>query len=451
MRLKSLLLGLMITSVFVACSKDNEVDPDGPKTGEDAILSVQIANVKTKALGDVKIDDKTISRLSVLVYNGTGDDAVLETIGTVTADQSETVSKVEDIAVTSGNKRVVVLANVTPEQLADGGVNTGSAYSSLESANLSFSSSEVNGTLSMNSKVYNVSLSPGKKNYLGYETVINPGDNDNYLQETNEKPVYLYRNVAKAVLSNITVNPLDRYPQASFTAKEVFILHGHSQSGLIGQNGDPWGKTNKDGNYLNGSTMQDYAAWVTYMEDYEALKQYNYISTPDKYSAYPTDVANKYKESLGDAKLMEGKDLDDLKDTKCFYMYENTDIATGDFHTLLVVKGDFTYQGVNEEGESVDVTSKDRYYTVALGLTGIDVEGYSLPGGVIGLSDLQREGQKKYKGALRNLQYKISMEIKGPGYTTPFGPKNTDDTFMGVQVQVESLKFISQSVDVGGE
>ena len=58
MKLRSLLLGIMITGVFVACSDNDEVPGKDPVTNDSATLSVQIANVQTKSLGDTEVDDK---------------------------------------------------------------------------------------------------------------------------------------------------------------------------------------------------------------------------------------------------------------------------------------------------------------------------------------------------------------------------------------------------------
>lgn len=456
MRLRSLLLGIMITGAFVACS-DDDVEPINPTPDGAATLFVQTSNVKTKALGDEKVDDKFITNLSVLVFNGTGNDAPLEIIGNATSQSKSSLSEVKDIAVSPGNKQIIVIANLSAEQLSQAEVTVGKTYSNvINNSKLLFSKSEANGTLSMNSKVYKVSLEAGKINYLGYASTTTTTDaNSNYL--TTDGPVYLYRNVSKAVIKNITIEPLDRYPGATLDLKEVFILHGHQYSQLIGKDAAQWGTTNITGSYFNGATNAEYAAWVKYMEDYKNKygdkKRFNYIldSTPSPYEAF-LDTDNTFKESYSQKTITEGGGWDSDNDTKSFYIYENTNIGEEDFHTLLVVKGDFSYQGVDEDGNdnNVKVTSKDRYYTVALGLTGIDKGGYSISD-IDGLSGLTRDGKDKFFGALRNLQYSVSMTIKGPGYTTPFGPDNVDDTFMGVQVQVVPLKMLHQKVDVGGE
>ena len=181
------------------------------------------------------------------------------------------------------------------------------------------------------------------------------------------------------------------------------------------------------------------------MKDYADKKIFNYIEGASSYSEYaPESNTNSFSEEVS-MKLSETTNSVDM--ANAFYLYENTDVdVEDDYCTLLVVKGDFTYIG--EDGE--EATSTDRYYSVALGVTGF-TDPYSLPENVAGLSDLDRKGVKAFKGLLRNLQYNITMNIKGPGYTTPFGPHDSDDTNLGVEVEVVSLTYTKQDVEVGGE
>lgn len=442
MKLRSLLLGIMITGVFVACSDNDEVPGKDPVTNDSATLSVQIANVQTKSLGDTEVDDKTISDLSVVVFNGTADDAPVEAIGHAIPKEGSTVKELT-MPVTSGNKKVLVLANLTEAQLKAMNLTKNATFSSVEKARLAYSASEVNGTLSMNSAVYTVSLDPGVVNYLGYTK--DQAQDGHYLANAGGKPVYLYRNVAKAALTKITLAPYDRYKEATLDVKEVFILHGHKNSLILGADGAAWGTTNLTDSYLNGAANADYAKWVAYMEDYADKKIFNYIEGASSYSEYaPESNTNSFSEEVS-MKLSETTNSVDM--ANAFYLYENTDVdVEDDYCTLLVVKGDFTYIG--EDGE--EATSTDRYYSVALGVTGF-TDPYSLPENVAGLSDLDRKGVKAFKGLLRNLQYNITMNIKGPGYTTPFGPHDSDDTNLGVEVEVVSLTYTKQDVEVGGE
>lgn len=444
MKLRSLLLGIMIAGVFVACSDDDKIPGTDPVTKGSSTLSVQIANVQTKALGDTKVDDKTISDLAVIVFNGTAGNAPIEAIGHATSQEGRTVTELK-MSVTSGNKKVLVLANLTEEQLNTMGVAVGATYSSVESKQLAFSTDEKNGTLSMNSAVYTVSLKDGVINYLGYKK--NDITDGNYLDAAHDNPVYLYRNVAKAALAKIALNPYERYKDATFDVKEVFILHGHKNSLIMGGGGAGWGTTHVAGSYLNGASDSDYEKWVAYMKEYADKKIFNYIEDKEAnpYEGYLPKNANSLDEEVEKIQLSKNKTSADM--SNAFYMYENTTVdAKSGYYTLLVVKGDFTYIG--EDGKVA--VSADRYYSVALGVTGFD-ENYSLPDKIEGLSDLDRNGAKTFKGLLRNLQYNITMNIKGPGYTTPFGPHDSDDTNLGVEVQVVTLTYTRQEVNVGGD
>lgn len=438
MRLRNSILGLIAVCFFAGCS--NEEDTIGPVVQEEgtASLSVQIANVNTKAVGDTKIDDKTIDNLCVLIFKGTEGDPKLEKLAF--SQEGENISSVEDIPITSGNKKVLVLANVTKEQL-DGVLDgeNGTPYTTVLAKTLTYTGREVNGTLSMNSKVYDVTLTVSEKNYLGYANV--PSGGVSVVGTDVNTPVLLYRNVSQIVLKKIEFEPNTRYHNARLNVKSVFVLHGHKGTKLIGEEGAQWGSTNITGDYLNGAKNEDYAGWVAYMANYENQKLHNYIENIEAspYSPY-IEGGNTYFESTTNLVLDNTNPWKDDDYQKGFYVYENTDVDADDIHTLLVIKADFIYK----DSDGKDVTSADRYYTVAVGM--VD-EGYTLPDAFSG----SRDDATLYKGALRNLSYNVTLTIAGPGYATPFGPKNTDDTDLGVKVEVKDLVRLYQSVSMGGE
>lgn len=104
-----------------------------------------------------------------------------------------------------------------------------------------------------------------------------------------------------------------------------------------------------------------------------------------------------------------------------------------------MIKGDYSYTDVN----GATKTETDRYYPVAVGVSG----NPSLPISFTGLS----HGRSVTSGVLRNLWYKVSMTVAGPGYETPFGPKPGDedgDTFLSVKCQVVEFGAVDQD---GGE
>ena len=204
MKLRNLLYATMIACAFASCSNDDDpIDNagggDGPQLGEnEAALVVNMAGVQTKAAVSVtKENDINSATTQVVVFNGTGDNAKVEKVGLV----NEAGSKTNKVTVTPGDKMVVVLANYKTKVQAD------ITYSALKASVIDFANFEgQEGYLTMNSAVYTVTLLPSKTNYLGYVAPEEVPATENYLSDTKGKPVYLYHNVAKVVLSNVAVD-----------------------------------------------------------------------------------------------------------------------------------------------------------------------------------------------------------------------------------------------------
>ena len=440
MKLKALLSGIMIACCFVACS--NEEDGLGPRKDDPsfdatAALSIQISNPKTKAIGNAEVLDTKISSLSVLVFDGTGDDAKLEKLKTVNAGNGD-LNEVTEIPVKAGNKQVVVFANVPEDQLKV------ATYASLKDETLTFSEAEVNGTLSMNSKTYQVTITADKDNYLGYAKNLIPDGGVLVITSTDDAatPVRLYRNVGKVVLNEVkmvlTEDQAARHPGASFTLKEVFLLHGPENTTLMGAGGKEWGATSSDGNWLNGATNDAYAKWVARVNE-STDKQIFHAYLTKGYKAW-TSGSNTFHETISDVKITNGEKAASFGNS--FYAYENASVATEATSVLLVLKGDFTYETQDVDGNEKPIytTQADRYYTIAVGLTGLP-DGYSVDG-------FERDGQTTFRGFLRNLTYNVNFELKGPGYDTPF---SKDETMVKPTITVVKMGFMGQHVDIGGE
>ena len=447
MKLRNLLYATMIACAFASCSNDDDpIDNagggDGPQLGEnEAALVVNMAGVQTKAIPGAD-KENTINSSKVVVFNGTTADALVEAVGEVNQSGAET----KKVTVTPGNKRVLVLANY------EGTITEGeTTLSELKKVTLSFDNAE-DGYLTMNSALYTVSLEGGQVNYLGYveNSVKNKG---HYLGNANGSPVYLYHNVAKVVLNSIKVSNStveSQYPNPQLDIKEVFILHAYEKSKLFTD--AAWGTTVVgSSSYLNGnSTGNTYASWVEKLASYTPV--FSHLSEGELNSAYYVASLSGcigFKSKLAGA----GNPTDKEKEIgKAFYTYENTTVA-GDapIYTLLVVKGDFSYDGYAVDGKALERKKEsDRYYTAAVGITGFK-DGYTLPTpGVAGLSSEVRAGNLengKYAGVIRNLQYNVNMTVKGPGYTTPFGPKGDQDTFLTVNAEVVAFGAVKQDVD----
>lgn len=419
MKLRNLLFGTMIACAFVACS--NEDDPiidngnGGGNEAAEATFSLKVAEpVATKANDAL---DAKISSLTVYVYNGQN----LEISGNATDESG--VLEVKGIKVSGGQKSIVVVANAeVPGK--DAATLTG-----LYAAEKDYSN-EVDGSLSMNSKTYLVNIQPGVTNYLGYAKPVD--DNTNAYLDQN--PVKLYRNVAKVNLASIQVNTEDAqnvYPNAKLNVTNIYVLHAAAKTKIVG-GASAWNSTEVKGNWLIGSSVNDYAKWVGTIEEWMAKDKKN--NKPlKKYlnDNYTNDDLLKATNLEAVASLVDKASA--VKDVCNFYTFENLNPnGSENVHTLLVVEGTFSYGG----GETNEVSST-RYYTVSVGHDKVDGENGKLDG-------LIREDV----GVLRNLQYNISLTVKGPGYTTPFGPKADEDTFLDVKVQVVDFGYVNQNTEI---
>lgn len=430
MKLRNLLIALTTVATFMACSNnDDPVAPVIPEGEGIATLSVKIAELQTKSLGgEGDVTNATVKDLCVLIFKGTDGNAKLEKIGR-SAKAGDT--KVEDIPVTAGNKKIIVLANVSEAlkgfDLVEG--DAGTPYSTVLEKPLTFSESEQNGTLSMNSKTYDATLSVSKKNYLGYSDKTNTDDEALVTVSSGAsatEPVKLYRNVAQVTLEGITLDKNPLYPDAELTLRDVFILHGHEQSMLIGENGLEWGSTCVTDRYLNGFENVVYEKWVETFGSGK-LKAFNYIEDKTKYNPY-LGKANTYRDSYtGDEATLDLSTNSWKTDySRSFYVYENENTKSDDIHTLLVVKADYSYTD-----KDTKKTMPDRYYTIAVGITGVTEGGYALDNSMKGLT---RDGKDKFLGVLRNLSYEVSLTIAGPGSETPFDREYSANISASVKV-----------------
>lgn len=426
MKLKNFMFATMIACAFASCSEDDVPTPGTePVVEADATLAVRVEGLdvtKSASIPDGKTD-ASISSLHVYVFNSAG---ALEVVGE--ADNAQlTTNEVLQTSVTAGAKKVIVIANHTKQ--------TPATVAELCSTTLTYSENEYNGNLSMNSQVFDLTIQAGKTNCLGYSDDEVSGK-ANAVQAVNTTggttvttaAVPLYRNVAKIKLASIAMkNDSEmKYPNATFQLDSVFVLHARKTSSLATV--APWGATTTTGS-LNGVPNNWYAAWVAKMIGQDKIKNY---MTAD-YEPYTGGV-------LGDNEFRTNKTVSSTAITKVdsFYVYENainkTNLTAADT-TLLVVSGKFLPEGDNTVNKDAIETS---YYTVAVGIDGVD-----------NINSLNTaSGRTNLEGVLRNMEYQISLTIAGPGYETPFGPRQEDKTFLDVKCVVVRFGEVKQSVEI---
>ena len=175
-----------------------------------------------------------------------------------------------------------------------------------------------------------------------------------------------------------------------------------------------------DATFLNGVSSTDYNAWKTTLVTLSKTSTFT-LKQDTLASGYAdADFSNAYTLNIAN-----GNTSADNTFTP-FYPYENTNAKAK--ATLLVVKGKFNYTGV---------TGKSRYYSVAIGYDNVADWNSVLPTAGV--------ARTPYNGLYRNVQYNISLTVAGPGYETPFGPDQKDNTYLDVKVQVVSFGTVNQS------
>lgn len=416
----------MIACAFASCSNDDVPTPDNGNPDAEGGTSLTVKFDKaadTKASGD-------ITSLSMLVFNA---DGKLEVVGTkaTTPAVEEGSDAVAHAELTAGVKEVALIANYIVPTTGEQSLIGKTKAEVFAALNKTFDSElEVEGTLTMNSKIYTgVVVAAEKMNVFGFATAPAGYVNVGGLTDTDLKsPVKLYRNVAKVVLNKISTKMAEnsnkpRYSDPQLVLKEIFILQGHKKTNLMGENWGQYATTNVDDEW--------YSAYAHTDEWTEKDDLYTLVENP----TVPENTPSWIKTTITGTVTT----LNAYETANSFYVYENTDL---DNRTLLVVKGDFSYK-INDTDRK---TESDRYYTIALG------ENFQVSAGesnvaseLLALRGVTGNGGK-YNGLYRNLQYDLTLTVTGPGYQTPGG--GGDPTTLDVQCVVVPFGQVDQDVEI---
>ena len=426
MKLRNLMYATMIACAFASCSNDDVPTPDNGNPDAEGGTSLTVKFDKaadTKASGD-------ITSLSMLVFNA---DGKLEVVGTkaTTPAVEEGSDAVAHAELTAGVKEVALIANYIVPTTGEQSLIGKTKAEVFATLNKTFDSElEVEGTLTMNSKIYTgVVVAAEKNNVFGFATAPAGYVNVEGLTDTDLKsPVKLYRNVAKVVLNKISTKMAEnsnkpRYSDPQLVLKEIFILQGHKKTNLIGENWGQYATTNVDDEWCSAYAHTD--EWT------EKDDLYTLVENP----TVPENTPSWIKTSITGTVTT----LNAYETANSFYVYENTDL---DNRTLLVVKGDFSYK-INDTDRKIE---SDRYYTIALG------ENFQVSAGESNVASelLALRGvtgnDGKYNGLYRNLQYDLTLTVTGPGYQTPGG--GGDPTTLDVQCVVVPFGQVNQDVEI---
>lgn len=435
MKLKNLLFATMIAGAFTACSSDDENIPTPPVDGG-TTLSIRTDNVQTKA-------DDALSKLTVVVVKTDGNIEVAQEVTPLNGESG-------DITITGGEKKVIVLANVT----LPASVNT---MALLQTYTQTFDNEAVaagSEALSMNSKVYTISIVPGNKHYLGYTAAraAEKAGTNPYKEFEIGAAVKLYRNVAKISVGTIKVGqkltPDDpantQYPNPKFEMTGIYLVQGAGTTQIVGENVNEWGKTF----VANSYATWDATAYAAYAEGTISAGPF----------ASPI-ISASYAKTFSPAKLIASVKNEVGPNTEntyaggeIFYTYENLNKLATEGLTVLALKGTFSFGP--EDNRTV---MENRYYSFAVGVTGFETLGYSLPtspdfAALVAAPNASGRSFSplaagKAIGVLRNLEYKISeITLNGPGYPSPFGPPpGGEKATLDVKVVVVGWGQVEQS------
>lgn len=445
MKLRNLLFGTMIACAFVACSNDDDPTPDNGNGGNEPVgTSLEVFTKSPVASKADPSNADAINSLTLVVFDASDKIEAIEK-----STQGEGGVNSREVALTPGEKSVMMIANYSlPSSIA-----VGDEYAELAALTNTRVSEDATAGFSMSSKLYTgVTIETNKRTFLGYSAFPTGFSTANAILEAEDNTgVKLYRNVAKVVLSSVTITnergDFKNMSNPNLEIKEVFILNAKATTNLVASAADKakhWAATQSATTTLLGGVAKD-QSWTD-----NSKFMLGSWSVADIFKSTTTSEIGYY--GLGVSKTTTA--YEEIP----FYVYENgsSTAATAEAKTLLVVKADVTYDG--PEGRQ---RANDRYYTLAIGRTGFDADettGFTVAAASAAdfpfasrVADPSTTGingasANKAFDVLRNLQYKIALTVKGLGYDQPGG--GDPEQYLDVKVQVVGFGDVDQSVEI---
>lgn len=388
MKLEKLFLLGAIALGLAACSNE---DTPVVQQAKNATMSLRIVQGGTRAIGSpdaITADESKIKRLDVFVFNGDAVDGHKQATG-------EDVTEVKDIAVTTGSRTMVVVANAT----ADMGTITSKADLLTKVATDLATQTLENGLL-MTSEVTEEFTIQAGKNYYGYAAGQTPAGNEISVGV----PVKLTRVPARVALVNAVTAFTGSYEGFTFEPEEIFLFNAKQQSKYFGNPG----ALVKGPELLSGVDLTSFDG---------TLK-------PDTW--VPAWKADYLKDAFTSLDILSEKQV-------YYYVFENDASVQP---TVLSIKGkikkaDDTYADADEFPGAID-SQGYTYYSIVVNA---NKEGYTYTG----------DPTPKDSKILRNTQYNISVTIKHLGKDDPTDPP-TEAATLDVKVEVADWKVVGQNV-----
>lgn len=384
MKLEKLFLLGAIAFGLAACSNE---DTPVVQQAKNATMSLKIVQGGTRAIGipdDITAGESKIKRLDVFVFNGDAVDGHKQATG-------EDVTEVKDIAVTTGSRTMVVVANATADM---GTITSKAALLGKVASDLAAQTLE-NGLL-MTSEVTEEFTIQAGKNYYGYAAGQTPAGNEISVGV----PVKLTRVPARVALVNAVTQFTGSYAEFTFEPEEIFLFNAKKQSKYFGNPGALVAGTE----LLSGVDLSSFGG-------------------PLKPAAWET--ADYLKDAFTSLDILSEKQV-------YYYVFENDASVQP---TVLSIKGkikkaDDTYADADEFPGVFD----DDDYTYYSIVVNANKEGYTYEG------DTPKDSK-----ILRNTQYNISVTIKHLGKDDPTDPP-TEAATLDVKVEVTDWKIVGQNV-----
>lgn len=421
MRFKKYILLSLVLCGFAACSDDNEIEIPKAPVLEKAQLALAIKSEEgavTKT-GETNPTDADVNTLTVGVFGVDGWSVIYTKDATPNSDGTKDVGPQE---VYAGEAHVVVVANAAPVIQTE--LAKAKDITDFIETTINLSDETLTKGLTMSSKVLDVTLVANTTNYIGYDDEVG----DITVKDISGKEVYgagpvpLVRDVASIALAGADIgNPENaNYESKSFVLKEVFIASAKGVSSVAST--EEWGTIEKD---FFGDTHFGYL-------DYKVGLLF--LTSPNNIDegSYKKGLQTKY-----DALAKKHVENDPALNHE-FYVYENTkgEVKSGESnvneayanHTLLIVKGDYTYL---PQGAKESITKENCYYAIPVG------EEVTIDG---------TEKRSKFY-VQRNYKYEISLTIIGPGSEIPYDPMISTNVSASVKVEPWNVKTIHEEVE----
>lgn len=430
MRFKKYILLSLVLCGFAACSDDNEIEIPKAPVLEKAQLALAIKSEEgavTKT-GETTPTDADVNTLTVGVFGVDGWSVIYTKDATPNPDGTKDVGPQD---VYAGKAQVVVVANAASAIQAE--LAKAKDITDFLETTINLAGETLEKGLTMSSGVLDVTLVANTINYIGYadeksEITVNGKTG----QEVHGGgPVPLVRNVASIALARVTHSNPDtaNYISKNFVLKEVFIASakGLSKAAAANTTADTWSRIEVNPFEVNLSG---------------SVKGYDAYQVGQQFDANNTG-AYKAGAQTTNGKLLLAVTDNDPKTVynKEFYVYENIDgqVLLGETgldeayanHTLLIVKGDYTYlpKGL-VDNESNYVEKEDCYYAIPVGekvtIDSKEIEGFYVQ---------------------RNYKYAITLTIIGPGSEIPYDPMVSTNVSASVKVEPWNVKTIHEEVE----